>query len=221
MAGGARSGSGDRRRAPARIRGALLQRGTKLADAGDLDGAIAAHEAALARDPSLAQAHANLIALYGRDENWAKAEEHYRAVVALGFNLADAHYDYGVLLGMQDGGRPRPRRIGRRSHSIRSTRARTTISARSSSGSGSSTRRRPSTGRPSTASPRSGSRASISGGCWSRQSRSDDAIVELAEADRAARRRSAALPVCAGGRARPRGPRDEGMKWATDAGSWR
>ena len=40
--------------------------GIKLADAGDVDGAIAAHEAALARDPSLAQAHANLIALYGR-----------------------------------------------------------------------------------------------------------------------------------------------------------
>src|SRR5262249_7246571 len=37
-----------------------LTRGLKLADAGDLDGAIAAHEAALALDPSIAQAHANL-----------------------------------------------------------------------------------------------------------------------------------------------------------------
>ena len=79
-----------------------LERGLKLAEAGDLNGAIAAHEQALARDPSIAQAHANLISLYGRVRNWAKAEEHYRAVVALGFNLADAHYDYGVLLGMQD-----------------------------------------------------------------------------------------------------------------------
>jgi tetratricopeptide (TPR) repeat protein len=79
-----------------------LNRGLKLAEAGDLAGAIAAHEAALARDPSMAQAHANLISLYGRSRNWAKAEEHYRAVVALGFNLADAHYDYGVLLGMQE-----------------------------------------------------------------------------------------------------------------------
>ena len=30
------------------------------------------------------QAHANLISLYGNQRNWAKAEEHYRAVVALG-----------------------------------------------------------------------------------------------------------------------------------------
>ena len=82
--------------------GALLQRAVKLADAGDVEGAIAAHEAALAIDPSLAQAHANLIALYGRQRGFAKAEEHYRAVVALGVNVADAHYDYGVLLGLQE-----------------------------------------------------------------------------------------------------------------------
>jgi len=79
-----------------------FQRGIRLADEGDLSGAIAAHEEALARDPSIAQAHANLISLYGRSRNWAKADEHYRAVVALGFNLGDAHYDYGVLLGLQE-----------------------------------------------------------------------------------------------------------------------
>ena len=79
-----------------------LERGLKLAESGDLTGAIAAHEAALVRDPSIAQAHANLISLYGRTRNWTRAEEHYRAVVALGFNLADAHYDYGVLLGLQE-----------------------------------------------------------------------------------------------------------------------
>jgi len=79
-----------------------LQRGLKLADAGDLAGAIAAHEAALARDPSIAQAHVNLISLYGRTQDWARAEQHYRAVVAIGFNLDEAHYDYGVLLGLQE-----------------------------------------------------------------------------------------------------------------------
>ncbi len=78
-----------------------LRKGLKLADAGDLAGAIAAHEAALARDPSIAQAHVNLISLYGRTGQWAKAEEHYRAAVVLGFNLDEAHYDYGVLLGLQ------------------------------------------------------------------------------------------------------------------------
>jgi len=81
---------------------AALQRGLKLAEAGDVAGAIVAHESALARDPSIAQAHANLISLYGRVGNWTKAEEHYRAVVALNFNLGDAHYDYGVLLGLQE-----------------------------------------------------------------------------------------------------------------------
>ena len=79
-----------------------LRRGLKLAEAGDLEGAIAAHEAALALDPSIAQAHANLISLYGRVRNWTRAEEHYRAVAALGFNLGDAHYDYGVLLTLQE-----------------------------------------------------------------------------------------------------------------------
>jgi tetratricopeptide (TPR) repeat protein len=82
--------------------GALVQRGVKRADAGDLEGAIAAHVAAVALNPSFAQAHANLIGLYGRVRNWKEAEEHYRAVVKLGVNVSDAHYDYGVLLGLQE-----------------------------------------------------------------------------------------------------------------------
>ena len=53
-----------------------------MAELGDLAGAIEAHEAALARNPSLAQAHANLISLYGRTGQWAKAEAHYKAVLA-------------------------------------------------------------------------------------------------------------------------------------------
>jgi protein O-GlcNAc transferase len=81
---------------------ANLQRGLKLADAGNLAGAIAAHQAALARDPSVARAHVNLISLYARARDWAKAEEHYRASVGLGFNLDEAHYNYGVMLGLQE-----------------------------------------------------------------------------------------------------------------------
>jgi protein O-GlcNAc transferase len=80
---------------------ARLGRGLRLADAGDLAGAIEAHESSLVRDPSLAQAHANLISLYGRAGEWAKAEAHYKAVIALGYNVDEAHYNYGVLLGMQ------------------------------------------------------------------------------------------------------------------------
>jgi tetratricopeptide (TPR) repeat protein len=81
---------------------ATVQRGVRLAERGDLEGAIRAHEAALVLEPSLAEAHANLITLYGRARNFAKAEEHYRAVVLLGANLSTAHYDYGVLLGLQE-----------------------------------------------------------------------------------------------------------------------
>jgi tetratricopeptide (TPR) repeat protein len=80
---------------------AALQRGMKLAEAGDVAGAIASHEAALAGS-SAAQAHVELITLYGRLKNWAKAEQHYRAAVALGSDLEAAHYNYGVLLGLQD-----------------------------------------------------------------------------------------------------------------------
>jgi tetratricopeptide (TPR) repeat protein len=105
---------------------ASLQRGVKLAEAGDVAGAIAAHEAALmalatpsgsststsassstspstyASPSSASQAHVELIALYGRLGNWAKAEEHYREAVELGADLEAAHYNYGVLLGLQD-----------------------------------------------------------------------------------------------------------------------
>jgi tetratricopeptide (TPR) repeat protein len=80
---------------------ARFRRARKLADDGDLNGAIAEFEAALAGDHSLALAHASLVKLYGRTGNLAKAEEHYRAAVALGSGLAELHYDYGVLLGLQ------------------------------------------------------------------------------------------------------------------------
>jgi tetratricopeptide (TPR) repeat protein len=80
---------------------ARLTRGLRLAEAGDLTGAIEAHEAALAGNPSLAQAHANLISLYGRVGQRAKAEEHYKAVIALGYNVDEAHYNYGVLLSAE------------------------------------------------------------------------------------------------------------------------
>jgi len=77
---------------------ARLAEGVRLAKEGDVEGARREHEAALAADPSLAQAHANLISLYGRARQWDKAEEHYRAAVALAPGLAEAHYDYGVVL---------------------------------------------------------------------------------------------------------------------------
>ena len=80
---------------------AALRRGVSLSAAGDVAGAIEAHTTALARDPSLLQAHVNLVGLYGRAREWTKAEEHYRAAVAKGVNNAELHYDYAVILGLQ------------------------------------------------------------------------------------------------------------------------
>jgi protein O-GlcNAc transferase len=81
---------------------AVMQRGVALAEQGEIEGAIAAHEAALAADPALAQAHANLVSLYGQVGRWREAEAHYHAAVAARVDLADAHYDYGVVLGLQE-----------------------------------------------------------------------------------------------------------------------
>jgi tetratricopeptide (TPR) repeat protein len=84
---------------------AHLAEGVRLGKAGDLEGSIREHEAALEADAGLAQAHANLISLHGRLGRWDKAERHYRAAIALGPGLAEAHYDYGVVLVQQH--RPR------------------------------------------------------------------------------------------------------------------
>ncbi len=81
---------------------AALQRGVKLDENGDRAGAIAAHEDAVAKDPSFAQAHLNLILLYGGAGNWGKVDEHYRKAVALGYSLADVHYNYGYAQQLQN-----------------------------------------------------------------------------------------------------------------------
>ncbi len=81
---------------------AALQRGIKLDQDGDRAGAIAAHEEAVTRDPAFAQAHLNLILLYGSAANWAKVDEHYRKAVALGYSLADVHYNYGYAQQLQN-----------------------------------------------------------------------------------------------------------------------
>jgi tetratricopeptide (TPR) repeat protein len=81
---------------------ASLVRGVSLAESGAVREAIAATEAALAADPSLTQAHANLVNLYGQLHEWTKAGEHYRAALARGWDDAELHYNYGVVLGMEE-----------------------------------------------------------------------------------------------------------------------
>jgi tetratricopeptide (TPR) repeat protein len=80
---------------------AHLTRGLALEREGDLAGAIREHEAAIAADPELAQAHVNLIALYGRQQQWTRADAAYREAVRLGYGGADAHYNQGVALVLQ------------------------------------------------------------------------------------------------------------------------
>jgi tetratricopeptide (TPR) repeat protein len=75
-----------------------LRRGIQLAEHGQLGQAAEAHEAALEADPTLVQAHVNLIRIYGQLDEGAKVEEHYRAAVELDPNRAEIHYNYGVFL---------------------------------------------------------------------------------------------------------------------------
>ena len=76
----------------------LLAEGARLGGAGLLAESIAMHLKAIEADRADAQAHVNLISLYGRTGQPDKAETHYRAALALGSSLAEAHYNYGVLL---------------------------------------------------------------------------------------------------------------------------
>lgn len=76
----------------------LLAEAARLGEGGRFEESIALHLKAIDADPTAAQAHVNLISLYGRLGQPDAAEEHYRAAVRLGSSLADAHYNYGVLL---------------------------------------------------------------------------------------------------------------------------
>ena len=77
---------------------AHLMKGVELETAGRIDEAIAEHEEAVKQDSKLAQAHANLIGLYGRAGRAAEAEREYRATVEINPNLPQSHYDFGVFL---------------------------------------------------------------------------------------------------------------------------
>ena len=81
---------------------AHLMKGVDLENAGQMEQAIAEHEEAVRQDPKLVQAHANLIALYGRAGQPEKAEREYRATVAINPNLPQSHYDYGVFLASRE-----------------------------------------------------------------------------------------------------------------------
>jgi tetratricopeptide (TPR) repeat protein len=80
--------------------GALIQihSGYELERAGKLQEATEAHERALKIDPTVVQAHVNLISIYGRLNQPVKAEEHYHQAIVLAPEDVEAHYNYGVLM---------------------------------------------------------------------------------------------------------------------------
>jgi tetratricopeptide (TPR) repeat protein len=80
---------------------AHVAKGLSLQKQNDLAGGLAEYEAALAVDPRSVPAHVNLIALYGRRQDWQKAESHYLALERFGPVPAEAHYNFGVCLAAQ------------------------------------------------------------------------------------------------------------------------
>ncbi len=80
---------------------ARAERGLALQKQGDIPGAIAEYEAAVAANPALGSAHVNLIALYAQQRDWAQAEAHYEAALGTGTGLAEAHYNFGTCLAME------------------------------------------------------------------------------------------------------------------------
>ncbi|MCP5116813.1 MAG: tetratricopeptide repeat protein [bacterium] len=94
--------AGDRLIAEIRKRDAgaldVLRTGVNLAEAGKFEEAVQVHIKALEIDPGIAQAHVNLIILYGNLGEPEKAERHYRAAIEINSDLAETHYNYGVLV---------------------------------------------------------------------------------------------------------------------------
>ena len=75
----------------------LLSEAVALEARGQLAAAADLQLKALELDPKLTQAHVNLIALYGRLGDPAKAEQHYREATAVNPNAHEAYYNFGVL----------------------------------------------------------------------------------------------------------------------------
>lgn len=75
----------------------LLRQAQAKERAGYLIEAAAIHERVAAADPKMPQAWINLISLYGRTGEPARAEAAYRKAIALAPGNGEAHYNYGVF----------------------------------------------------------------------------------------------------------------------------
>lgn len=80
---------------------AHVRRAKRLEDAGRLQEALAALEAAAAAEPQSVEAHSQLVRLYHRLGDGEGAQRHYRAVTAIDPNSLMANLEYGMLLAEQ------------------------------------------------------------------------------------------------------------------------
>jgi tetratricopeptide (TPR) repeat protein len=78
-----------------------LRRAVALEAAGKLKEAADEQNRALSIDPTLVQAHVNLISVYGKLGAADLAGQHYREGLRLNPQQAELHYNYGVLLSAQ------------------------------------------------------------------------------------------------------------------------
>jgi tetratricopeptide (TPR) repeat protein len=74
-----------------------VRKGIEAESAGRLDDAVRHQRRALELDAGFAQAHINLISLYGKLARPAEAEQHYRSAVALGADQPELHHNFGVV----------------------------------------------------------------------------------------------------------------------------
>ena len=74
-----------------------LKRGVEAMEAGRPGDAVSLHELALHEDPTLTQAHVNLVILYGSMKRSADASAQYRIALDAGLASAELHYNYGVV----------------------------------------------------------------------------------------------------------------------------
>ena len=75
----------------------FLNLGKSLEAEGKVADAVAAYERALAINPRMASAHANLVGAYGRLGNAFKAEAHYKAALSIDPDIEELHNNWGVL----------------------------------------------------------------------------------------------------------------------------
>ena len=75
----------------------FLNLGKSLEAKGQAADAVAAYERALAINPRMASAHANLVGAYGRLGNATKAEAHYGAALSMNPSIEELHNNWGVL----------------------------------------------------------------------------------------------------------------------------